>query len=56
MKARVSYDGILHVESETDYEYEQLEKLMLSGFKHGYYHVGSSQSADKMTLDIAVDE
>lgn len=56
MKAYLSYDGVLHVESQTEEEKEALYKFASEGAQHGFYHYASSLSPDRATLAIAPDK
>lgn len=55
MKARISYDNVLTIESENEYELEDIARLMSEGAKHGLFVVGTALGANKMTGHIGVD-
>jgi hypothetical protein len=62
MKARVTHDGLLRLESENKWERDALYKFMVEGSKHGFYHYSSALSfcSDPASEDcvgwIAVDK
>lgn len=56
MKASIDYKGIVKVQSENEYEDKLLEKFLVEGHKHGYYHYSSAQDSEGTTVWVAVDK